>query len=78
MVGNPVVRGETVDLAVMSRELAHLAGLQSVTATERQGINRRANKMGMEHLLFFRKPGDCFRAKRRAEVAGSSSTSSQA
>lgn len=77
MVGNPVVRGGTVDLALMSTELAHLAGLQLVTEAQRQGINRRANKMGVEHLLFFRKPGDRLRAKRRAAVADSSSTPCQ-
>ena len=77
MVGNPVVRGGTVDLALMSTELAYLAGLQLVTAAQRQGINRRANKMGVEHLLFFRKPGDRLRAKRRAEVADLCPTSCQ-
>jgi hypothetical protein len=56
MVGNPVVRGQTVDLAAMTISLAQEAGLQLVVQTERQGINRRANKMGSEHLLFFGKP----------------------
>ena len=77
MVGNPVVRGGTVDLALMSTELAYLSGLQLVTAAQRQGINRRANKMGVEHLLFFRMPGDRLRAKRRAEVADLCPTSCQ-
>jgi hypothetical protein len=56
MVGNPVVRGATVDLAAMTIELAHRAGLRLVVQAERKGVNRRANKMGAEHLLFFRKP----------------------
>lgn len=56
MVGNPVVQGEIIDLAEMTIELATLAGLKLVVRTERQGINRRANKMGAEHLLFFAKP----------------------
>jgi SAM-dependent methyltransferase len=56
MVGNPVVRGETIDLAAMTIDLAQSAGLQLVVRTRRTGVNRRANKMGAEHLLFFRKP----------------------
>lgn len=56
MVGNPVVRGETVNLARMTLRLAREAGLELAARTERSGINRRANKMGAEHLLFFRKP----------------------
>lgn len=55
MVGNPVVRGSVVDLATMSVELAQAAGFALAARTERQAINRRANKMGGEHLLFFQK-----------------------
>ena len=55
MVGNPIVRGELVDLPQMTLKLACDAGLQLVAGTERHGINRRANNMGAEHLLFFRK-----------------------
>lgn len=55
MVGNPVVRGSVVNLAEMTIELARDAGLALVVRTERQGMNRRANKMGAEHLLFFQK-----------------------
>jgi hypothetical protein len=55
MVGNPVVRGEIVDLAEMTIELASLANLNLVNRTLRNGVNRRANKMGAEHLLFFKK-----------------------
>jgi SAM-dependent methyltransferase len=55
MVGNPVVRGKVIDLAEMTLSLASQAGLELVVRTERQGVNRRANKMGAEHLLFFQK-----------------------
>ena len=56
MVGNPVVRSETVNLAQMTVRRACEAGLRLAARTERSGINRRANKMGAEHLLFFHKP----------------------
>ena len=56
MLGSPIVRGEVVDLPQMSVRLACEAGLELATRTRRQGMNRRANKMGAEHLLFFRKP----------------------
>lgn len=56
MVGNPVVRGESIDLAAMTLDLTRPTGLQLVVRTERRGVNRRANKMGREQLLFFRKP----------------------
>jgi SAM-dependent methyltransferase len=55
MVGNPVVRGKAVDLASMTISLAADAGLELVAQAARNGLNRRANKMGQEHLLFFRK-----------------------
>jgi tRNA G10 N-methylase Trm11 len=55
MVGNPVVRGEVVDLARMTCELAGNAGLQHVATALRKGMNRRANKMGAESLLLFEK-----------------------
>lgn len=53
MVGNPVVKGKKIDLAEMTVELAKAAGLRLVVQTTRKGVNRRANKMGDEHLLFF-------------------------
>ena len=58
MVGNPVVRANVVDLAAMTVRLANAAGFRLAARTERQAINRRANKMGGEHLLFFQKDGD--------------------
>lgn len=56
MVGNPLVRGKPIDLAAMTIDLAQRAGFSLVVRSERAGINRRANKMGAEHLLFFEKP----------------------
>lgn len=57
MVGDPVVRGVVVDLAAMTRELTGSVGFVEITSTTRRGINRRANKMSHETLLFFEKPG---------------------
>jgi site-specific DNA-methyltransferase (cytosine-N4-specific) len=56
MVGNPLVRGKIVDLAAMTMDLADRAGFKLVVRATRNGVNRRANKMGAEHLLFFKKP----------------------
>ena len=56
MVGNPIVRGEIVNLAQMTLDLACDTGLELAARTQRHGINRRANNMGAEDLLFFRKP----------------------
>ena len=58
MVGNPTVRGELVDLAEMTLQFANDVGLELVARAERCGMNRRANNMGAEHLLFFRKPSE--------------------
>jgi hypothetical protein len=55
MVGDPVVRGVVVDLAELTREAAVAAGFTELAATTRTGINRRANKMAHETLLFFEK-----------------------
>lgn len=55
MVGNPVVRGQIVNLAAMTILLAKGAGFRLVVRAARTGINRRANKMGTEHLLFFQR-----------------------
>jgi len=56
MVGHPTVKGEVVNLADMTTELACVAGFELAAEATRQGVNRRANKMGDESLLFFRKP----------------------
>lgn len=53
MVGNPLVRGERIDLAKITVELSAKAGFTPLAHTTRQGVNRRANKMGDEDLLFF-------------------------
>jgi site-specific DNA-methyltransferase (cytosine-N4-specific) len=53
MVGNPLVRGERIDLAKITLELSVKAGYSPLAQTTRQGVNRRANKMGDEDLLFF-------------------------
>jgi len=56
MVGDPVVRGVVVDLADITREKAGAAGFVETAARTRHGMNRRANKMAHETLLFFEKP----------------------
>jgi len=53
MVGNPKVKGSVIDLVQMTEDLAHEAGFQIICKTFRTGMNRRANKMGAETLLFF-------------------------
>ena len=55
MVGNPVVKGSLVDLSAMSTEMALQNGFKCTVTTSRSGVNRRANKMGDEALLFFQK-----------------------
>jgi site-specific DNA-methyltransferase (cytosine-N4-specific) len=55
MVGSPTVRGEIVDLARMTKEVAPQVGLELVGEASRSGMNRRANKMGGENLLFLMK-----------------------
>ena len=71
MVGNPIVRVEVIDLAMMTIELAARSGLVLVTRAERKGVNRRANKMGAEHLLFFKKNQmkQFFRVERTPQIA---------
>lgn len=67
MVGNPLVRGEIVDLAAMTIDLAERAGFRLVVRTERKGVNRRANKMGVEHLMFFKKLTSTFKTPLQSE-----------
>lgn len=55
MTGNPVVKGVEVDLSAMTIQLTQAAGLTLIGHTQRSGINRRANKMGIEDLMFFKK-----------------------
>lgn len=56
MVGNPTVRGKSIDLAEMTLRIAHSIGFELTVRGVRRGTNRRANNMGAEHLLFMRKP----------------------
>lgn len=58
MVGNPIVRRKIVDLVKMTLRLANDVGLELAARAKRHGTNRRANNMGAEHLLFFRKTLD--------------------
>jgi len=55
MVGNPTVRGRLIDLTEMTMTAARQASFEFVAKASRNGINRRANKMGHEDLLFFAK-----------------------
>lgn len=55
MVGHPLVRGERINLSEMSCRLAEAAGFRLAAKISRTGVNRRANKMGDEDLLFFAK-----------------------
>lgn len=55
LVGDPTVKGEVVDLAQMTKELAEEVGFRFVVEKKRNGVNRRANKMGAETLLFLKK-----------------------
>ena len=56
MVGSPVVKGNLVDLEEMTIRLCQEAGFSLELNAKRKGTNRRANKMGEESLLFFKKP----------------------
>lgn len=56
MVGDPMVKGNIVDLSEITRETASAAGFVEMAVKKRRGVNRRANKMAHETLLFFQKP----------------------
>jgi SAM-dependent methyltransferase len=55
LTGDPTVKGAMVDLAEMTREYAAESGLVVFESNTRAGVNRRANKMKHETLLWFRK-----------------------
>ena len=55
LIGDPTVRGEIVDLAKTTKDLSTKVGFRLVVEKKRNGINRRANKMGPETALFFQK-----------------------
>lgn len=54
-VGNPTVKGRIIDLAEMTNTHALAAGFMQLATTTRSAENRRANKMGDETILVFRK-----------------------
>lgn len=55
LVGTPTVRGTLVDMASMTKKFCADARLHLEAEAHRTGVNRRANLMGHETLLFFRK-----------------------
>lgn len=55
LVGNPMVKGERINLAQMSKEFAVGAGFHLEAEYKRNAVNRRANLMGQEDLLLFQK-----------------------
>lgn len=55
LIGDPTVKGEFIDLAQRTKELANEVGFNMIAEKKRTGVNRRANKMGAETLLFFQK-----------------------
>jgi site-specific DNA-methyltransferase (cytosine-N4-specific) len=55
LVGNPTVKGRLVDLAKMTTGFALDEGFELAASTTRSAQNRRANKMGDETILVFRK-----------------------
>jgi len=55
MVGNPTVKGELIDLSKMSDEAAISNGFKKIREIKRNGVNRRANKMGKESMIFYQK-----------------------
>jgi SAM-dependent methyltransferase len=55
LLGNPTVRGKRIDLSQMAQDIALRVGFRLDAIHHREGINRRANLMGLESLLFFRK-----------------------
>lgn len=55
LVGNPTVKGETIDLAKMSDLASERNGFSKALHFTRSGSNRRANKMGEEHIIVYEK-----------------------
>lgn len=56
LIGDPTVKGKFIDLARKTKEISQQIGFEISAENLRSGINRRANKMGAETALFFRKP----------------------
>ena len=55
LLGDPTVRGNRIDLREMAKQNASSLGFSLAAEHHREGVNRRANLMGREALLFFRK-----------------------
>jgi hypothetical protein len=55
LTGNPTVKGEVVDLAAMTSEIAARIGLSLHYTADRKGVNRRANKMDLETVTVWGK-----------------------
>jgi hypothetical protein len=55
LLGNPTVKGNRVDIPRMADELAHEVGFEQAIILQRGNVNRRANLMGREKLLFFKR-----------------------
>jgi len=53
LLGNPTVDGCKIDLSQMAKEFSTSVGFKMASESYREGINRRANLMGKETLLFF-------------------------
>ncbi len=55
LVGSPVVHGQRVDLSSLTTAVAEENGFDVEVIAYRDGMNRRANLMGRETLVFLRK-----------------------
>jgi hypothetical protein len=55
LTGNPTVRGEVIDLVAMTTDIAKSLGLSLSYTADRQGVNRRANKMDLETVTVWTK-----------------------
>jgi len=55
LLGNPTVKGNRINLSEMAQNICKSTGFKQIIIHSREGINRRANKMGSEALLFFEK-----------------------
>jgi len=55
LLGNPTVDAQRIDLSSMAEEMASNKNFKLIAKYQRKGMNRRANLMGREDLLFFQK-----------------------
>lgn len=56
LLGTPLVKGKRVNLPEMALSMAADVGFSEISTKTRNGVNRRANLMGHEMLLFFERP----------------------